>query len=117
MGVFPLLARPKKYDIDPKEVEKLAQFHCTNTEIASFFGCSPDLIEKSYSEYTRKGRDKGKIRLRKLMWEQAEKGNVVSQIFLSKNYVGMSDKMEQNFENLNPIELVSVKSMLDEAKG
>lgn len=51
------------------------------------------------------------------MWEQAEKGNVVSQIFLSKNYLGMSDKMEQKVENLKPIELVSVKSMLDEAKG
>ena len=32
------MARPKKYNIDTKEVEKLASFGCTNTEIASFFG-------------------------------------------------------------------------------
>ena len=40
------MARPKKYNIDTEQVEKLAGLGCTNTEIASFFGCSPDLIER-----------------------------------------------------------------------
>ena len=66
------MARPKKYDIDTEKVEQLAGFGCTNTEIASFFGCSTDLIEKSYSEFLTKGRDKGKIRLRQLQWRAAE---------------------------------------------
>ena len=56
------MARPKKYDIDKDKVEQLASFGCTDTEIASFFGCSTDLIRKSYSENLTKGRDKGKIR-------------------------------------------------------
>ena len=43
------MARPKKYNIDTEQVEKLASFGCSNTEIASFFGCSKDLISKSYS--------------------------------------------------------------------
>ena len=38
------MARPKKYNIDEKQVERLASFGCTNTEIASFFGCSKVLI-------------------------------------------------------------------------
>ena len=88
------MARPKKYDIDPKQVEKLASFGCTNTEIASFFGCSKDLISKSYSTNITKGKDQGKIRLRQLMWRTAENGNVTMQIWLSKQYLGMSDKQE-----------------------
>jgi len=40
------MARPKKYNIDTKEVQNLARFGCTNIEIGDFFGCSPDTIEK-----------------------------------------------------------------------
>ena len=88
------MARPKKYNIDTEQVEKLASFGCSNTEIASFFGCSKDLISKSYSANVAKGKDKGKIRLRQLLWKSAEKGNVAMQIWLSKQYLGMTDKQE-----------------------
>ena len=88
------MARPKKYKIDTEQVEKLASFGCSNTEIASFFGCSKDLISKSYSTNIAKGKDKGKIRLRQLLWKSAERGNVAMQIWLSKQYLGMTDKQE-----------------------
>ena len=88
------MARPKKYNIDTKEVEKLASFGCTNTEIASFFGCSSDLIEKSYAEFLTKGRDKGKIRLRQLQMRSAERGNVAMLIWRGKNMLGQSDRVE-----------------------
>ena len=88
------MARPKKYNIDPKQVEKLAGFGCTNVEIASFFGCDESLIRKSYSDSVAKGKDKGKIRLRQLMFRSAESGNVTMLIWLSKQYLGMSDKQE-----------------------
>ena len=88
------MARPKKYDIKGEEVEKLAQFGCTNIEIASFFGCDESLIRKSYSEYITKGREQGKIRLRQLMFRTAESGNVSILIWLSKQYLGMSDKQD-----------------------
>ena len=88
------MERPKKYNIDPEQVEKLASFGCSNTEIASFFGCSKDLISKRYSTDVSKGQDKGKIRLRQMLWKSAEKGNVAMQIWLSKQYLGMSDKQE-----------------------
>ena len=96
------MARPKKYNIDPEQVEKLAGFGCTNTEIGSFFGCSTDLIEKSYSEYLRKGRDKGKIRLRQLQWRAAERGNNAMLIWLGKQILGQSDKQE--VELIRPID-------------
>ncbi len=90
------MARPKKYNIDTKEVEKLASYGCTNIEIGDFFGCSPDLIEKSYSEFLTKGRADAKIRLRKLQWASAESGNVTMQIFLGKNILGQKDKIEES---------------------
>ena len=94
------MARPKKYNIDKEQVEKLASFGCSNTEIASFFGCSKDLISKSYSTNVAKGKDKGKIRLRQLLWKSAEKGNVAMQIWLSKQYLGMSDKQDITLNEL-----------------
>ena len=88
------MARPKKYNIDTEQVEKLASFGCTNIEIGSFFGCSPDLLEKSYSEFLTKGRDKGKIRLRQLQWIAAEAGSHTMLIWLGKQILNQSDKQE-----------------------
>ena len=88
------MARPKKYDIDPKEVEKLSSFGCTNTEIASFFGCSKDLIGKSYSTNVTKGKENGKIRLRQWQMKSAQKGNVAMLIWLGKQMLGQADKQE-----------------------
>ena len=90
------MARPKKYHIDTTQVQKLSQLGCTNKEMADFFGCSADLLEKSYSEFLRKGKVDVKIRLRQLQWASAENGNVTMQIFLGKNMLGQQDKIEQN---------------------
>ena len=97
-----LMARPKKYDIDPEQVEKLSALGCTNVEIASFFGCDESLIRKSYSENITKGKEKGKIRLRQMQWKAAEGGNVSMLIWLGKQVLGQSDKQE--LELVRPIE-------------
>ena len=86
--------RPKKYDIDKDQVEKLAALGCTNTEIASFFGCEYSLISKSYSRNVTKGKERGKTRLRQMQWRSAEKGSVPMQIWLGKQVLGQSDKQE-----------------------
>ena len=88
------MARPKKYDIDTKQVEQLDSYGCTVREVANFFGCSEDLIKKSYSQFMTKGKDSGKIRLRKLQWNAAEKGNVPMLIWLGKQVLGQTDKQE-----------------------
>ena len=88
------MARPKKYDIDTEQVEKLASFGCTNIEIASVFGCDESLIRKSYSEFLIKGREKGKVRLRQLQWKAAEQGSHTMLIWLGKQILNQSDKKE-----------------------
>ena len=87
------MARPKKYNIDTKQLQKLASFGCTNIEMADFFGCSPDLLEKSYSEFLTKGRAEMKMRLRQLQWKSAEKGAIVMQIWLGKQILGQSESV------------------------
>ena len=86
--------RPKKYDIDKDQVEKLAALGCTNSEIASFFGCEDSLISKSYSRNVTKGKERGKTRLRQMQWRSAEKGSVPMLIWLGKQVLGQSDKQE-----------------------
>ena len=88
------MARPKKYDIDTKQVVKLASYGCTVREVANFFGCSEDLIKKSYSHFMTKGKDEGKIRLRKLQWNAAEKGSTPMLIWLGKQILDQKDKQE-----------------------
>ena len=96
------MARPKKYNIDPKEVEKLAGYGCTNTEIADFRGCSADLIEKSYSEFLTKGRADLKKRLRKAQIDSACAGNPTMLIWLGKQMLGQVDRQE--VEHIRPID-------------
>ena len=86
------MARPL-LNIDAEQVEKLASIGCTNQEIASFFNCSKDTIEGRFSAELHKGRDTGKMRLRKLQLNAAEKGNVVMLIWLGKQMLGQSDKI------------------------
>ena len=89
------MSRPKKYKIDTEQVKKLATLGCTNKEMADFFGCSADLLEKSYSEFLTKGRAEQKMRLRQLQWRACENGNVSMLIFLGKNMLGQQDRIEE----------------------
>ena len=87
------MARPR-IKVDTEAVVKLASIGCTTSEIASIVNCSKDTLERRYAAELNKGRENGKTRLRRLMWQSAEKGNVVIQIWLSKNLLGYSDKQE-----------------------
>ena len=88
------VGRPKKYNLDTKQVEQLAGFGCTDTEIASFFDISRTTLERNYEHYLTKGREEGKIRLRQYQWASAKKGNVAMLIWLGKQLLNQSDKQE-----------------------
>lgn len=87
------MARPL-LELDTNLIEKLASIQCSKVEIASIMGCSVDTLDNRYSENVSKGREQGKMTLRRKMYESAMGGNAVMMIFLSKNYLGMSDKVE-----------------------
>lgn len=88
------MARPRKV-IDPKQVESLAAINCTVEEIASVLGCSKDTLERRFAAVIKKGKENGRSSLRRMMYEKAKGGNVTMMIWLSKNMLGYSDKIEE----------------------
>ena len=78
--------------IPPDEVEKLALLHCTNKEIAAFFGIAVKTLEYNFAEKIQKARMTTKQRLRRAQLEVALKGNVPMLIWLGKNILGQQDQ-------------------------
>lgn len=111
------MARPK-LEIDAEQVRKLAAMHCTTQEIAAFFDCSRDTIEGRFSAELNKGRQQGKMQLRDWQLQSARKGNVAMLIFLGKQYLGQSDKVEQRIDPVDERESDShLDSIIQALKG
>lgn len=88
------MARPMKY-VDEETIEKLAQMHCTYEEIAEFVGVSTKTLQRNYVHIIKKGREVGKISLRKAQFDKALSGNVPMMIWLGKQHLDQKDKLEQ----------------------
>lgn len=107
------MARPK-LEIDPTLVLKLAAIHCTMNEIASVVECSVDTLERRFADVIAKGRDQGKMKLRKGLWDLAEDGNLGALIWLSKQHLGMSEKVEQMVDMSLVEKIERLKQLPDE---
>ena len=91
------MARPK-IQIDAAEFEKLCSLQCTLDEIAGWFNCSPDTIERwckrTYGNTFKQVYDlksmAGRISLRRAQFKLAAKSAPMA-IFLGKNYLGQTD--------------------------
>ena len=102
------MGRPR-IEIDKEQFEKLCALQCTLTEIAGFFGCSEDTIERwckreyknTFAEVFKSKREAGKISLRRTQWKLAEKSAAMA-IFLGKNFLGQTDV--QRVEVAKPID-------------
>lgn len=106
------MARPRK-EIDEEMFKKLCGLQCTEEEIAGVFDCSPDTIERwckrtfnaNFAEIFKKYSANGKTSLRRYQFELAKK-NAAMAIFLGKNYLGQTDRIEQivtEVEDLKPL--------------
>lgn len=107
------MARPLK-PVDENLLRKLAAIHCNQDEMASVLGVSVDTLHRRFAEQIKDARNEGKMSLRRKMWEMALGGNVTILIWLSKNELGMTDKIEQKtdikgeFKPLDPKEIQKV---------
>jgi len=88
------VARPKK-PIDENLVEKLARVGCSNESIAIQVGCSVDTLTRRYAELLQKSREGLKTQLRIWQLEAAKKGNTAMLIWLGKQMLGQTEKVEQ----------------------
>ena len=98
------MARPR-IPIDKQTFEKLCGLQCTEQEIADWFNCSPDTIERfckrtykmRFAEVFNQKRSIGKISLRRMQWKLAEKSAPMA-IKKKKNYLGQTDERKQQVE-------------------
>lgn len=94
------MARPK-LEIDKEQFEKLCGLQCTLIEIAGFFHCSEDTVERwckreyqrDFADIFREKRSTGQISLRRSQFRMAET-NPTMAIWLGKQYLGQTDKQE-----------------------
>ena len=107
-------ARPIKR-VDIETVKKLAQLHCTYEEIAEFVGVSTKTLQRSYVHYIKKGRELGKISLRKAQFEKALGGSVPMMIWLGKQHLDQKEKIEQTTYN-EPLPLI-IETQSEEIKN
>ena len=93
------MGRPRK-EIDKKQFANLCAFQCTLAEIAGFFECSMDTIErwcerelgKGFAEAFKEASAVGKTSLRRSQFKLAEKSAAMA-IFLGKNILGQRDDL------------------------
>jgi len=77
--------------VNPDDVYKLAALGCNTLEIARWFDVNKDTLQYHFADIIEKGREDLKHNLRRAMLKNAMGGNAALQIFLAKNYLGMSD--------------------------
>ena len=89
------VGRPKA-EVDVEILKNLASIGCPTYEIASVMNVSARTLKRNFAEIIDQYKERGKASLRKKMLDKAvKKDNTMMQIFLSKNYLGMSDKVQQ----------------------
>ena len=103
------MGRPR-IEIDENDFKKLCGLQCTLVEIASFFFFFEDTIERwckrelkmTFAEAFKKHSASGKISLRRWQFKMAEH-NCSMAIFLGKNWLGQSDKIEQTITEVEDL--------------
>jgi hypothetical protein len=101
------------FNIDWDKVDSMCAIQCTGEEIAGVLGCDYDTLsgaiwrekELSFSEYFEQKRSNGKMSLRRKQYSTAMEGNPTLLIWLGKNWLGQTDKMETAISSLPPIEI------------
>jgi hypothetical protein len=86
----------KPVQIDMVEAEKLASLHCTNEELADWFGVSVRTIElrlkqPEFAAAIQRGRSKGRISVRRAQMKMLETGNSTMGVWLGKQMLGQRD--------------------------
>lgn len=102
------MGRPRK-QIDKTEFEKLCFLQCTEREFCSWFDVSDETLKKwckenydgrTFLEVFKEKRENGIISLRRTQFQLAEKSPAMA-IFLGKNLLGQTDKMEQTVNDVS----------------
>ena len=98
------IGRPKK-ELDEEVIARLSQIGCTQEEIGSVVGISARTLQRRYADLVTENKNKGKASLRKVLWKKALRGDPKLLIWLSKNELGMVDKIHTT-STVEPLPLI-----------
>jgi hypothetical protein len=84
------MGRPR-IQIDENLLAGLARIGCTDEEMASILGVSPDTLTRRFAEIIKKGRSEMKMSLRRLQIRLAEEGSAAMAIWLGKQNLGQHE--------------------------
>jgi hypothetical protein len=117
--------RPLKV-IDYKKLDAMCAIHCTGEECAAILDMDYDTMNrtlkkdghKGFTEYFRIKGSSGKMSLRRKQYDHAMSGNATMLIWLGKQWLGQSDKVESDMnEEAQPMTInFSVSPELKEIK-
>ena len=96
-----LLHKPY-FKINWETVDSMCAIQCTGEEIAGVLGCDYDTFQLAckrekkmvFTEYFNKKRSNGKMSLRRKQYSTAMDGNPTMLVWLGKNWLGQTDKIE-----------------------
>lgn len=105
------MGRPK-IEIDWELLEKLCEIHCTQSEIEAIMKVSMNTLERAirkkhdltFGQFSRQKASVGKMSLRRAQYSGAISGNVPLLIWLGKQWLGQSEKIEHTEEVKNKYE-------------
>jgi len=104
------MARPLK-NIDWDQVDKMCAIHCTGEEQAAVLGVDYDTLNTAckreqgvgFSDYFKQKASNGKMSLRRKQYTAAMDGNTTMLVWLGKNWLGQTDQIEPEAQDLPPI--------------
>ena len=109
------MPRPKIVwtDVEFQRVKNLCAIQCTGEEIAAVMGVDYDTMNRllkekyniTFSEFFKIYSKDGLASLRRNQWKAADKGNVTMLIWLGKQYLNQTDKVENT--NMEKITIVN----------
>lgn len=96
-------------DIDFRDFEKCCQMQCTQEEICGWFEIDEETLVRrvtahyncSFSEAYKRFSANGKASLRRRQFRKAQNGDRVMMIWLGKQYLNQSEKIEQRVQEIN----------------
>ncbi len=102
----------KKAALDPVQLEKLCMMQCPLAEIAAWFGVATKTIERrakepKFAELLERGKQKGRIAIRRALMDQVQKGNMTAIIWAGKNILGYRDSVDAQISG--SIEIKEIK--------
>ena len=90
------MARPRK-PISPTQVEQMAMIGCSYAEIAAVVGCDPSTLTRRFAQVIKDGHERRNASVRRAQYDVGvNQKNPTMLIWLGKQFLGQSDKIEQS---------------------